>query len=227
MQFLGWRHGGTKLQQLQRHAVLQVDLRRLAAAEAAEEAQARPRPLPGGHGAVGSGGAWAEKRGRSLLSGGHDLRKKEERKKERESLVLSFDRRRPCTTKQTQQRYKHTPAQSLTAMMLLPAVTAEGAEPPCSSSSSSSSMFSPPRLIAASSGRCCHCARLKIVLYVELFMKLCRALSTERQEVTAVCHMTRRGSNVGSVFFMASDPQHTHARTLVCVCTFSVLHVLP
>jgi len=52
MQLLGGRHGGAELQQLQGHAVLQVDLRRLTAAEAAQEAQARPRPLPGGHGAA-------------------------------------------------------------------------------------------------------------------------------------------------------------------------------
>lgn len=49
MQLLRRRHGGTELQQLQGHAVLEVDLRRLAAAEAAQEAEARPRPLPRRH----------------------------------------------------------------------------------------------------------------------------------------------------------------------------------
>lgn len=56
MQLLGRGHGGAELQQLQRHAVLQVDLRWLGAAEAAEEAQARPRPLPGGHDGRGDTG---------------------------------------------------------------------------------------------------------------------------------------------------------------------------
>lgn len=56
MQLLGRRHGGAELQQLQRHAVLQVDLRGLAATKAAQEAQPRPRPLPGGHGDGGDTG---------------------------------------------------------------------------------------------------------------------------------------------------------------------------
>lgn len=107
VQLLHRGHGGAELQQLKRHAVLQVDLQRLAAAKAAQEAQARPRPLPGGHGGTrgdgsGSGGAGpggrrtdgaegqgggVERRPR-LLSRGHDLEEKreEERGLERSSV---------------------------------------------------------------------------------------------------------------------------------------------
>lgn len=56
MQLLSRRHGCAELQQLQWHAVLQIDLRGLAAAEAAQEAQALSRPLPGGHGGCGNTG---------------------------------------------------------------------------------------------------------------------------------------------------------------------------
>lgn len=61
MQLLCRWHGGAELQQLQRHGVLKVDLQWLAASKAAQEAQARPCPLPGRHtgygGETGSGGA--------------------------------------------------------------------------------------------------------------------------------------------------------------------------
>lgn len=53
MQLLSGGHGGTELQQLEGHAVLEVDFWGLTTAKAAQEAQARPRPLPGGH--VGCG----------------------------------------------------------------------------------------------------------------------------------------------------------------------------
>lgn len=56
MQLLSRRHGRTELQQLQWHGVLQVDLRGLAAAEAAQEAQALSCPLPGGHDGCGNTG---------------------------------------------------------------------------------------------------------------------------------------------------------------------------
>lgn len=56
MQLLSGRHGGAELQQLQGDAVLEVDLWGLAATEAAQEAQAWPRPLPGGHGGCGDTG---------------------------------------------------------------------------------------------------------------------------------------------------------------------------
>lgn len=95
MQLLSGRHGGTELQQLQGNAVLQVDLWGLAAAEAAQEAQAWPRPLPGRHGGCGGTGSSGDvgpgmcrrgPRGREgeverttrLLSRGHDLEKREE-----------------------------------------------------------------------------------------------------------------------------------------------------
>lgn len=49
IQFLLRGHGGAELEQLQGNTVLQVDLWGLAAAEAAQEAQAGPRALPGRH----------------------------------------------------------------------------------------------------------------------------------------------------------------------------------
>lgn len=81
MQFFLWRHGGTELQQLQGHAVLQVNLRGLTAAEAAQEAQGGPCALPGRH-PLQSGGAGAKARKAkdpSLLSRGHDLKETERR----------------------------------------------------------------------------------------------------------------------------------------------------
>lgn len=79
MQLLCRWHGRAELQQLQRHGVFQVDLRWLAAAKAAQEAQALPRPFPGWHGGcggkAGSGGTqpgWQRKgpQGRGKGSGG-------------------------------------------------------------------------------------------------------------------------------------------------------------
>lgn len=56
MQLLCRWHWRAKLQQLQRHGVFQVDLWRLAAAKAAQEAQALPCPFPGRHGGCGDKG---------------------------------------------------------------------------------------------------------------------------------------------------------------------------
>lgn len=73
MQLLSRRHGRTELQQLQWHGVLQVDLRGLTAAEAAQEAQALSCPLPGGHDGCGNQVAVAvqvqEDRGRGQGAG--------------------------------------------------------------------------------------------------------------------------------------------------------------
>lgn len=49
MQLLSRWHGGTELQQLQWYTVLQVNFRGLTPTKAAQEVQARPRSLPGGH----------------------------------------------------------------------------------------------------------------------------------------------------------------------------------
>lgn len=87
VQFLRRRHGGAELQQLERHAVLQVDLGGLTAAEAAQEAQARARPFPRGHSGDARRG-WGLGQGggveRKLLSGGHDLRRERESEREQE-----------------------------------------------------------------------------------------------------------------------------------------------
>lgn len=56
MQLLCRWNWGSKLQQLKGNAVLQVDLQRLTADKAAEEAQAGPRPFSGGHDGCGEEG---------------------------------------------------------------------------------------------------------------------------------------------------------------------------